>query len=147
MRLAATYDDEGRQITPARLIDTLVIAIGSLTNDFGTPGVAKRAVPLETAAQAKRFNRRLFNACLRAQTQTEPVRPGQLHVAIGAGTIGTELAAELLRTIHEVVGSGLDRIDPQRDVRVVDRGSAAHPSRLYGTRLSGNASTRWTSRS
>ncbi|MGO9356413.1 MAG: NAD(P)/FAD-dependent oxidoreductase [Xanthobacteraceae bacterium] len=122
VRLAATYDDEGRQITPARLIgyDTLVIAIGSVTNDFGTPGVAKHAVPLETPAQAQRFNRRLFNACLRAQTQTEPVRPGQLHVAIiGAGATGTELAAELLRTIHEVVGSGLDRIDPQRDVRVV----------------------------
>ena len=122
VRLAATYDDEGRQITPERSIgyDTLVIAIGSVTNDFGTPGVAKHAVPLETPAQAERFNRRLFNACLRAQTQTEPVRPGQLHVAIiGAGATGTELAAELLRTIHEVVGSGLDRIDPQRDVRVV----------------------------
>ena len=122
VRLAATYDDEGREITPERSIgyDTLVIAIGSVTNDFGTPGVAKHAVPLETPAQAERFNRRLFNACLRAQTQTEPVRPGQLHVAIiGAGATGTELAAELLRTIHEVVGSGLDRIDPQRDVRVV----------------------------
>src|SRR5208337_4473206 len=67
-----------------------------------------------------RFNRRLLNACLRAQTQTEPVRPGQLHVAIiGAGATGTELAAQLIRTIREVVGSGLDRIDPLRDVRVV----------------------------
>ena len=122
VRLAATYDDEGRQITPARSIgyDTLVIAIGSVTNDFGTPGVAEHAVPLETPAQAERFNRRLFNACLRAQTQTEPVRPGQLHVAvIGAGATGTELAAQLICTIREVVGSGLDRIDPQRDVRVV----------------------------
>ena len=122
VRLAATYDDEGRQITPARSIgyDTLVIAIGSVTNDFGTRGVAEHAVPLETPAQAERFNRRLFNACLRAQTQTEPVRPGQLHVAvIGAGATGTELAAQLIRTIREVVGSGLDRIDPQRDVRVV----------------------------
>src|SRR5271166_375695 len=71
VRVAATYDDEGRQITPARSIgyDTLVIAIGSVTNDFGTPGVAEHAVPLETPAQAERFNRRLFNACLRAQTQ------------------------------------------------------------------------------
>ena len=122
VRLAAIYDDEGRQIIPARSIgyDTLVIAIGSVTTDFGTPGVAKYAVPLETPAQAERFNRRVFNACLRAQTQTEPVRQGQLHVAIvGAGATGTELAAELIRTIREVVGSGLDRIDPQRDVRVV----------------------------
>src|SRR6202453_1113529 len=122
VHLAATFDEEGRQITAPRSInyDTLVIAIGSETNDFGTPGVAKYAVPLETPAQAKRFNRRLVNACLRAQTQTEPVRPGQLHVAVvGAGGAGTELAAELHRTIREVIGYGLDRIDPQRDVRIV----------------------------
>jgi NADH:ubiquinone reductase (H+-translocating) len=91
-----------------------------VTNDFGTPGVTKYTVPLETPAQANRFNRRLVNACLRARTQTEPVRPGHLNVAIvGAGATGTELAAELHRTIREVIGYGLDRIDPQRDVRVV----------------------------
>jgi NADH dehydrogenase len=122
VHLAATFDEEGRQITAPRSIDydTLVIAIGSVTNDFGTPGVAKYAVPLETPAQAERFNRRLVNACLRAQTQIEPVRPGQLHVAIvGAGATGTELAAELYRTIREVVSYGLDHIDPERDVRIV----------------------------
>jgi NADH dehydrogenase len=122
VHLAASFDDEGRQITPVRSIgyDTLVIAIGSVTNDFGTAGVAKYAVPLETLAQAERFNHRLVNACLRAQTQSEPVRPGQLHVAIvGAGATGTELAAELHGTIREVIGYGLDRIDPQRDVRIV----------------------------
>src|SRR5215472_14268367 len=107
VHLAATFDDEGRQITPPRSVgyDTLVIAIGSVTNDFGTPGVAEFAVPLEIPSQAERFNRRLVNACLRAQTQEGPVRPGQLHVAIvGAGATGTELAAELHRTIREVVG-------------------------------------------
>jgi NADH dehydrogenase len=56
VHLAATFDD-----------DTLVIAIGSVTNDFGTPGVADHAVPLETPAQAARFNRRLLDACLRGQ--------------------------------------------------------------------------------
>ena len=122
VHLAASFDDEGRQITPVRSVgyDTLVIAIGSVTNDFGTPGVGKYAVPLETPAQAERFNRRLVNACLRAQTQSEPVRPGQLHVAIvGAGATGTELAAELHGTIREVIGYGLDRIEPERDVRIV----------------------------
>lgn len=122
VRIAATFDEEGRQITPPRSVgyDTLVIAIGSETNDFGTPGVAEYAVPLDTPAQAQRFNRRLINACLRAQTQLEPVRPGQLHVAIvGAGATGTELAAELHRTIRDVVAYGLDRIDPKRDIHIV----------------------------
>ena len=122
VHLAATFDQEGRQITPPRPLgyDTLVIAIGSTTNDFGTPGVAEHAVPLETPGQAERFNRRLVNACLRAQTQEGPVRPGQLHIAIvGAGATGTELAAELYHTTREVVAYGLDRIDPQRDIRIV----------------------------
>src|SRR6476619_2082957 len=39
--LAAHVDDEGHEVTPSRSFqyDTLVIAIGSLSNDFGTPGV------------------------------------------------------------------------------------------------------------
>jgi NADH:ubiquinone reductase (H+-translocating) len=122
VRLAATFDDEGREITPPRSVeyDALVIAIGSVTNDFGTRGVAEYAVPLETPAQAGRFNRRLVNAFIRAQTQEGPVRPGQLHVAIvGAGATGAELAAELHRTTREAVAYGLDRIDPQRDIRIV----------------------------
>jgi len=138
VRLAATFDDEGREITPPQSVgyDTLIIAIGSVTNDFGTPGVAERAVPLETQAQAARFNRRLVNACIRAQTQDGPVRPGQLHVAIvGAGATGAELAAELHRTAGEVVAYGLDRIDPQRDIRIVlieaaDRILPALPERI-----------------
>ena len=119
--LGATRDDEGRQITPPNAVpyDTLIVSIGSVTNDFGTPGAAQFAVPLETPEQASRFHRRLVNACLRANSQEEPVRPGQLHVAIiGAGATGTELAAELHRTVRAVVAYGLTRIDPERDIRI-----------------------------
>ena len=122
LHVAEMRDEEGRQITPPTSVpyDTLVMAIGSVTNDFGTPGAAQYAVPLETPDQASRFNRRLVNACLRANTQAEPVRPGQLHVAIiGAGATGTELAAELHHTVRDVVGYGLDRIDPARDIHIV----------------------------
>ena len=122
VHIGASLDDEGREIIPARTLayDTLVIAVGSVTNDFGTPGATTYAVPLETPEQASRFNRRLVNACLRADSQDGEVRPGQLHVAvIGAGATGTELAAELHHTIREVVGQGLSHIDPVRDVRIV----------------------------
>jgi NADH dehydrogenase len=121
IRLAATFDEDGAEITPARSLryDTLAIAIGSITNDFGTPGVARYAIPLETPEQAVRFNHRLVNACIRADAMEEPPRPGQLHVAIiGAGATGTELAAELHHTVREVVAFGLHRIDPERDIRI-----------------------------
>lgn len=122
IHLGANIDDEGREITPPGTVeyDTLIMSVGSVTNDFGTPGAAEYAIPLETPDQASRFHRRLVNACLRANTQTEPVRPGQLHVAIiGAGATGTELAAELHRTVRSVVAYGLTRIDPERDIRIV----------------------------
>src|SRR5262249_26553779 len=122
VRVGATHDDEGRQVTPSLQFpyDILVIAVGSVSNDFGTSGAAIHAVPLETPEQAARFNRRLVNACIRAHAQPEPVRPGQLHVAIiGAGATGTELAAELHRTLREVVAYGLDRVDPEKDIRII----------------------------
>ena len=122
LHLGSVVDDEGREITSAVSLpyDTLVMSIGSITNDFGTPGASKFAVPLETAEQANRFNRRLIDACLRANGQDGPIRPGQLHVAIiGAGATGTELAAELHRTVRAIVAYGLDRIVPERDIRIV----------------------------
>ena len=121
IRLSATHDEEGRLVTPERTVpyDILVLAIGSRSNDFGTPGVAQHAIALDTPEQATRFHRRLVNACLRAHTQAEPVRPGQLHVAIiGAGATGTELSAELHRTARAVVAYGLDRIDPEKDIQI-----------------------------
>ena len=48
------------------------------------------------------------------------MRPGQLHVAIiGAGATGTELAAELHRTVREVVAYGMTRLVPERDIKII----------------------------
>ena len=45
--------------------------------------------------------------------------PEQLQVAIiGAGATGTELAAELHKTTRQLVAYGLDRIDPDKDIRI-----------------------------
>jgi NADH dehydrogenase len=118
---APTYDDEGQELIPEREIayDTLVIAIGSRTNDFGTPGAAEHAISLDTAEQAELFHKRLVNACIRANAQSEPLRPEQLHVAIiGGGATGVELAAELHKSTRELVAYGLERIDPERDVKL-----------------------------
>lgn len=138
VQTAATFDDEGRPITPGRTFtyDTLVISIGSVGNSFGTPGVAEHAIMLDTPEQAERFNRRLVNACIHANAQAEPVRPGQLHVAIiGAGATGTELSAELHRTARGVVAYGMDRIDPDKDIKITlieaaDRILPALPDRI-----------------
>jgi NADH dehydrogenase len=122
VKVASYVDEDGDSVTPAREFryDTLVIAIGSLTNDFGTPGVKEYAIALETKGQAARFHRRLVNACIRAHAQPGPLRPEQLRVAlIGAGATGVELAAELHKTTRALVSYGLDRIDPEKDIRII----------------------------
>jgi NADH dehydrogenase len=121
IHLGPTLDDAGREVLPAHSIayDTLVIALGSTTNDFGTPGAAAYAIALDNPQQAALFHSRLLNACLRANAQQGPLQPGQLHIAIiGAGATGVELAAELHNTIREFVAFGLDRINPEQDIKI-----------------------------
>ena len=122
IQISAYVDESGELVTPIQTIpyDTLVISIGSLTNDFGTEGVEKYAQRLESMGDAKRFHLRLVNACLRAQAQTTPLTPHQLKVAIiGAGATGVELAAELHRTTRAIISFGMDRVDPEKDLKVV----------------------------
>ena len=121
VHVAPFMDEDGKEVTPARSFpyDTLVIAVGSQSNDFGTPGVREHALKLETVADARRFHMRMVNACVRAHAQRTPLRPEQLHVAIiGAGATGVELAAELHHTTREVVAYGLDRVDADKDIRL-----------------------------
>jgi len=138
VHVAASHDGDGREVTPQRAFryDTLVIAVGSRSNDFGTPGVSEHAMKLESQADARRFHACMVNACIRAHAQTTPLRPEQLKVAIiGAGATGVELAAELHRTTREVVAYGLDRVDPDNDIKVsvieaADRVLPTLPQRL-----------------
>ena len=138
VQVAPFVDEDGDRVTSSRTFpyDTLVIAVGSQTNDFGTPGAREHAIALEDPAEAERFHRHLVNAYIRAHAQTEPLRPGQLHVAIiGAGATGVELAAELHNTTRTLVSYGLDRIDPDKDIRLIvieaaDRILPALPERL-----------------
>ena len=119
--ITAYMDENGKEVIPRRTFkyDTLVIAVGSTTNDFGIKGAREHSIALDTQEQAQKFHRYLHNALLRAQTQSEPLKPGQLEVAIvGAGATGVELAAELHNTTRELAAYGLDKIDADRDVKI-----------------------------
>ncbi len=121
IHIEPSYDEEGQEIIPRRVIgyDTLVIAVGSVCNDFKVPGAKGHAIALDTADEAARFNRKMINACLRANAQYEPLRPGQLHCAIvGAGATGVELAAEIHKAMRDIAAHGLDRIDFNRLIKL-----------------------------
>jgi len=142
IQVAPFYDDSGELVTPRQTIhyDTLIISIGSLTNDFGTPGVEQYAQRLESLADAKHFHLRLINACLRAQVQTQPLAPHQLQVVIiGAGATGVELAAELHRTTRAIISFGMDRVDPEKDLKVILIEAAPKILPALSTRISNAA--------
>ena len=119
--IAPYFDEDGVEVIPRRTFqyDSLVIAIGSTTNDFGIKGAREYSIALDTQDQAEKFHRRLHNALVRAQTQTAPIQAGQLEVVIvGAGATGVELAAELHNTTRELAAYGLDKIDADRDIKI-----------------------------
>ncbi|MDP2034467.1 MAG: NAD(P)/FAD-dependent oxidoreductase [Polaromonas sp.] len=122
LQLAASHDEAGREITPAQELgyDTLVIAVGSQTNDFGTLGAAEHTIKLDSPQAAKRFNDRLINACIRAQTVPRSAGSGRLTVAIvGGGATGVELAAELHASARVLANYGFDHIHPEKDLQIV----------------------------
>ncbi|MEO6565364.1 MAG: NAD(P)/FAD-dependent oxidoreductase [Casimicrobiaceae bacterium] len=112
---------EGEEILPQRQLryDTLVICVGSVSNDFGVPGVAQHAISLDSLADAERFHRRLLAVCVRADGRAATGAPALVHiVVIGAGATGVELAAELRQTTRAHAGYGLDQLDPARDIKI-----------------------------
>lgn len=115
--LAPLSNEQGEQVAPARAIDydTLVIAIGSTANDFGTQGARDNCIFLDSRPQADRFQQQFLNMYLQAHAlPADSTIPPELNVAIiGAGATGVELAAELHHASHEFARYGLDDIQPQ----------------------------------
>ncbi|MCK9530219.1 MAG: NAD(P)/FAD-dependent oxidoreductase [Gammaproteobacteria bacterium] len=121
VQLAPTHNENGELFIPERSFgyDTLIMAVGSISNDFGVPGVKEHCRFLDTTRQAERFQSALLEQMLLAHTQGKPIEPGQLDVAIvGGGATGVELAAQLYHVTRRLSAYGLDNIDPDKHIRM-----------------------------
>lgn len=117
---APIYDENGQIVVAARAIDydSLVIAVGSTANDFGTEGAAENCIFLDSLSQARRFHRHLLNSFLQSEYNAENEQHPSLEIAIiGAGATGVELAAELHLASQELPVYGLSRLK-ERDVHI-----------------------------
>ena len=130
IQLAATLDEDGQELVHARELsyDTLVLAVGSNTNDFGTQGAAEHCIFLDTREQAERFHRQLLAHYLRAHAGSTENQ--QISVAIvGAGATGVELAAELHHAARELAAYGLDSIQPENmRISLIEAGPQVLPA-------------------
>ncbi|MBX9745389.1 MAG: NAD(P)/FAD-dependent oxidoreductase [Hyphomonadaceae bacterium] len=134
VKIAPLIDEDGREVMGAHEIryDYLVVAIGSVSNDFATPGVREHCIFLDTRAQADRFRQRLLNQCLRvSRTVTaDPASDAQVRIAIvGGGATGVELAAELYSAAAGLRHYGLEVFDESRlKVTLIEAGPRILPA-------------------
>jgi NADH dehydrogenase len=131
VHLAATLDENGDQLVPARSLeyDSLVIAVGSTTNDFGTQGAAEHCLFLDTRKQAERFHQQLLNQYLRAHAGQADLTEEITVAIVGAGATGVELAAELHNAAHELASYGLGRIKPENlRITLIEAGPRVLPA-------------------
>ncbi len=106
IHLEPLLDENDTVVVEARSLsyDTLVLAIGSISNDFGTPGVLEHCSLLDSKLQAQKFQQTLLNQFLKkSQTTNADEYPSPTRLAIvGAGATGVELSAELHHVVEVV---------------------------------------------
>lgn len=135
-----TVDDNGHEYIPSRTFhyDTLVIAVGSETNDFNVPGVREHCYFLDRRGQADQFHQYFLKKAYEVHAKEETLREGQLKIAIaGAGATGLELAAELHDSLGQLVEYGYDGINVREDLKITiieaaDKILPALPDKLSG---------------
>ena len=118
---APTIDANGVEYIPARSFpyDTLVLSVGSISNDFGVTGVQENCHFIDKQSEADAFHQHLLKSCYTAHANTNKTHGNRLHIAIaGAGATGVELAAELFESTHQLIKYGLDGIDAEQQLKI-----------------------------
>ena len=112
----APVDDElGRAMLPGRQLgyDRLVVAVGSLSNDFGIEGVTTWARQLDSREQAERFHTR-FVAELNRVNSLESEDAELAVVIVGGGATGVELAADMHNVVKRLRDYGYEHFSQER---------------------------------
>lgn len=113
LTLAPLMSRDGEEVLPERTLDYdhLVIAVGSVSNDFGVPGIAEHCIFLDSPKQAEYFHDKLVNSFLRLSQNLQTDPTAKLRIAIvGGGATGVELAAELYNAAELFKVYGLERV-------------------------------------
>lgn len=128
IELAAIFD-ENEEILPQRELpyDQLVMALGSVTNDFGTKGAAEHCYFLDGRQQAEVFHQKLLNQFIKANGSNNPE---ELSIAIvGAGATGVELSAELYNTTEALASYDMSQFKTDKlKVSLVEAGPQILPA-------------------
>lgn len=127
--LSELKDEKGELLLPTREFDydILVMALGSTSNDFNTPGVKENCIFLDSPEQAHRFRTLMNNEFLKLHAKSGQ---GTVDIAIvGAGATGVELSAELHNAIKELRTYGFGDLDSSKlNVNLIEAGERILPA-------------------
>ncbi|HAS6999956.1 TPA: FAD-dependent oxidoreductase [Vibrio parahaemolyticus] len=127
--LSELKDEHGELLMPSRELeyDLLVMAIGSTSNDFNTPGVRENCIFLDSPEQAHRFRTEMNNEFLKLHAKNGN---GTVDIAIvGAGATGVELSAELHNAVKELRTYGFGDLDSSKlNVNLIEAGERILPA-------------------
>jgi NADH dehydrogenase len=117
VRLASVtaVDLDGRRVHTDRgeplAYDTLVVAAGTVSHDFGIPGVAEHTLPLKTVSDAVALRSALL-ARFEDAALTADDGGGALDVVVcGGGPTGVEMAGGLAELYQRVLARDFPRLD------------------------------------
>lgn len=120
LHLGALLGQGGRVLIPPTDLpyDTLILAIGSQAQDFGTPGVDQHCWKIDSLEEADQFNLELRNTMLECLTHDFA-----LNIAIvGGGATGVELAAELVQLTGIAEAYGAHGLGERITITLIDSG-------------------------
>jgi len=129
IKLAELHDEHNELLMPERNLDydILVMAIGSTSNDFNTPGVKDNCIFLDSPEQAHRFRTEMNNHFLKLHANKE-LKTVDIAI-VGAGATGVELSAELHNAVAELRTYGFGDLDSSRlNVNLIEAGERILPA-------------------
>ncbi|WMC20275.1 MAG: FAD-dependent oxidoreductase [Enterobacteriaceae bacterium PSpyr] len=90
------YIEKKKKIKKTLKYDILVIALGSISNDFNIPGVKQNCFFLDNIKQAILLHKKIFNILLNNKFKKKKI------IIVGGGATGIELSAEISNLIKEL---------------------------------------------
>ncbi len=137
LRLAAVTEANGDSLVNERQLgyDKLVLSVGSICNDFGTPGVMEHSLLLDTRVQAERFHTQFVSQLHRINAQSGDADTQDNHdaslslIIVGAGATGVELAADLHSVAEQLPSYGFNTFSRDKlRVQLIEAGPRILPA-------------------
>ena len=110
----------GEEVLPERTVhyNSVVLAVGSVSNYFGVPGAQQHSISLNAVEDAERFRLTLLKFLARAEFRNNGEPGAGIDVVIiGGGATGVELAAELREASRAYASYGVGH-EALQDVRI-----------------------------